>query len=106
MQSYAEFLDLSVGFPQEGWKLIDDELYFHDINLMEMAETFGTPLRFTYLPLISQKIETANRLFREAFEKHSYKGSYTYCYCTKSSHFKHILEEALAAGTTRNLIGF
>ena len=68
MQSYAEFLDLSVGFPQEGWKLIDDELYFHDINLMEMAETFGTPLRFTYLPLISQKIEKANRLFREAFD--------------------------------------
>ncbi|MFZ9940199.1 MAG: arginine decarboxylase [Bacteroidia bacterium] len=98
MQSYAEFLDLSVGFPQEGWKLIDDELYFHDINLMEMAETFGTPLRFTYLPLISQKIEKANRLFREAFDKHNYKGSYTYCYCTKSAHFKHILEEALAAG--------
>ena len=35
MQSYQEFLDLSVGFPQEGFEIIDDELYFHDLNLME-----------------------------------------------------------------------
>lgn len=95
MQSYAEFLDLSVGFPQDGFKLIDDELFFQDINLMELAETFGTPLRFTYLPLISEKIQMAKRLFEHAIKKHNYKGSYTYCYCTKSSHFKHILEEAL-----------
>src|SRR5690606_36657716 len=27
--------------------------------------------------------------------KHDYRGSYKYCYCTKSSHFKHIVEEAL-----------
>ncbi|MFM8958846.1 MAG: arginine decarboxylase [Bacteroidota bacterium] len=96
MQSYAEFLDLSVGFPQDGWKLLEDELYFHDINLMELAETFGTPLRFTYLPLISQKIQGAKKLFRQAMAEHQYQGTYTYCYCTKSSHFRHILEEALA----------
>lgn len=95
MQNYAEFLDLSVGFPQEGFHLIDDELYFHDLNLMELAETFGTPLRFTYLPIVSQKIQQAKELFRKAFENNNYTGSYTYCYCTKSSHFKHILEEAL-----------
>ena len=51
MQSYSEFLDLSVGFPQEGYNVIDDELYFQDLNLMEMIETYGSPLRFTYLPL-------------------------------------------------------
>ena len=47
MQSYSEFLDLSVGFPQEGYIVIDDELYFQELNLMEMIETYGTPLRFT-----------------------------------------------------------
>lgn len=98
MQSYAEFLDLSVGFPQDGFKLIDDELYFHDINTMELAETFGTPLRFTYLPIISNKIQQAKLLFQKAMEKYNYQGSYTYCYCTKSSHFKHVLEEALKNG--------
>ena len=28
-------------------------------------------------------------------EKHDYKGKYFYSYCTKSSHFKHVLNEAL-----------
>ena len=27
--------------------------------------------------------------------KTKYKGVYNYCYCTKSSHFKHVLDEAL-----------
>lgn len=95
MQSYAEFLDLSVGFPQEGFELIDDELYFHDINLMELVETFGTPLRFTYMPIISKKIQQAKLMFQKAILKCNYRGSYKYAYCTKSSHFKHVLEEAL-----------
>ncbi|MBS1503066.1 MAG: arginine decarboxylase, partial [Bacteroidetes bacterium] len=95
MQSYQEFLDLSVGFPQEGFEIIDDELYFNDLNLMEMIETYGTPLRFTYLPMVSKKIQQAKLLFQQAIVKNNYRGSYKYCYCTKSSHFKHIVEEAL-----------
>jgi arginine decarboxylase len=95
MQSYEEFLDLSVGFPQEGFEIIEDELYFHDLNLMEMIETYGTPLRFTYVPIISKKIQQAKLLFQQAIVKNNYRGSYKYCYCTKSSHFKHVVEEAL-----------
>ncbi|MCZ2355781.1 MAG: arginine decarboxylase [Bacteroidia bacterium] len=98
MQSYHEFLDLSVGFPQEGFEVIDDELYFHDINLMELIETYGTPLRFTFLPLISKKIQQAKLYFEQARLKNNYRGSYTYAYCTKSSHFRHVLEEALKNG--------
>ncbi len=95
MQSYAEFLDLSVGFPQEGFDIIDDELYFHDLNLMEMIETYGTPLKFTYLPIISKNIQQAKLWFQRAIIQNDYRGKYHYCYCTKSSHFRHILEEAL-----------
>lgn len=95
MQTYLEFLDLSVGFPQEGFEVIDDELHFHDINLMELIETYGSPLRFTYLPNISRKIQQAKLYFQNAILKHDYKGKYTYCYCTKSAHFKYVLEEAL-----------
>lgn len=95
MQSYLEFLDLSVGFPQEGFDVVDDELFFHDINLMEVIETYGTPLKFTYMPLISKKIQQAKKLFADAIAKHNYHGTYTYTYCTKSSHFRHVLIEAL-----------
>lgn len=95
MQSYAEFLDLSVGFPQDGFELIDDELFFHELNLMELIETYGTPLKFTYLPNISRNIQQAKIWFQQAFVNNNYKGKYLYCYCTKSSHFKHVVEEAL-----------
>src|ERR1700743_2433372 len=95
MQSYQEFLDLSVGFPQDGFEIIEDELFFNDLNLMEMIETYGTPLRFTYLPIISKKIQQAKLMFQQAIVKNNYRGSYKYCYCTKSSHFKHIVEEGL-----------
>ncbi|MCS6789960.1 MAG: arginine decarboxylase, partial [Bacteroidia bacterium] len=95
MQSYAEFLDLSVDFPQDGFEVIDDELHFHGINLIELVETYGTPLRLTYLPIIGKKIQKARLYFQEAFLKNDYHGQYHYAYCTKSSHFRHILEEVL-----------
>jgi arginine decarboxylase len=95
MQSYYEFLDLSVDFPQEGFEVIDDELFFNSINLMEIIETYGTPLRFTYLPIISKKIQGAKLLFQNAILKNNYRGTYKYAYCTKSSHFRYVLEEAL-----------
>ena len=95
MQSYAEFLDLSVGFPQEGFEVLEDELYFHELNLMELVETYGTPLKFTYLPIISRNIQQAKLWFQQAIINHNYRGKYHYTYCTKSSHFKHVLEEAL-----------
>lgn len=95
MQSYAEFLDLSVGFPQGSYEIIDDELYFNDLNLMELIETYGTPLKFTYLPTISKNIQQAKLWFQQAIINNGYRGKYVYCYCTKSSHFRHILEEAL-----------
>ena len=98
MQSYAEFLDLSVGFPQDGFDIIDDELYFHDLNLMEMIETYGSPLRFTYLPIISKKIQQAKLLFQTAIVKNNYRGGYKYCYCTKSSHFSFVMEEVIKYG--------
>ena len=41
------------------------------------------------------KNNTADRLFNVAMAKVDYKGDYNYCYCTKSSHFSFVLEEAL-----------
>ena len=34
-------------------------------------------------------------MFNVAMAKVDYKGAYNYCYCTKSSHFSFVLEEAL-----------
>ena len=62
MQTYYDFLAHSYDFP-EGFQVLDDELYFHGINMMELIETYKTPLRFTYLPIISDKIKAARSYF-------------------------------------------
>ncbi len=98
MQSYLDFLSQSFEFPPEGFEVFDDELHFHGLNLMEIIETYKTPLRFTYLPLITKKIQEARLNFQRAILRTNYNGSYVYCYCTKSSHFKHILQEVLKNG--------
>jgi arginine decarboxylase len=92
---YKDLINQTFYFPQEEFKLVDNDLQFHDIDLMELIGKYGTPLKYTYLPKISENINRAKTWFNNAIEKHNYKGSYNYCYCTKSSHFKHILNEAL-----------
>ena len=92
---YIDLIDQSFYFPQEEFKLEDNQLKFHDIDLMALVEQYGAPLKFSYLPKISENINRAEGWFADAIAKHNYKGSYNYCYCTKSSHFKHVLDEAL-----------
>ena len=92
---YIDLISQTYDFPQQEFKLKEDTLTFHDIDLMQLVETYGAPLKFTYLPKISDNIQRAKKWFGDAIEKHNYKGSYNYCYCTKSSHFKHVLGEAL-----------
>lgn len=92
---YFDLIDQTYHFPQEEFTLEGDHLEFHDIDLMKLVEEYGAPLKFTYLPKISDNIKRAKRWFSKAIKKHDYKGTYNYSYCTKSSHFKHILNEAL-----------
>lgn len=92
---YIDLIDQSFHFPQEEFKLEDKNLFFHGVDLMQLVAEYGAPLKFTYLPKISENILRAKDWFANAFKKHNYKGKYNYCYCTKSSHFKHVLDEAL-----------
>ncbi|MGC1472901.1 MAG: arginine decarboxylase [Psychroserpens sp.] len=92
---YIDLVNQTFDFPQEEFKLENKTLTFHDIDLMKLVEQYGAPLKFTYLPQISNNINRAKKWFADAIEKHNYKGKYNYCYCTKSSHFKHVLDEAL-----------
>jgi arginine decarboxylase len=92
---YIDLVNQTFDFPQEEFKLENKTLEFHDINLMKLVKEYGTPLKFTYLPQISNNINRAKKWFANAIDKNNYKGKYNYCYCTKSSHFKHVLDEAL-----------
>lgn len=97
MRKYADLIDQTFDFPTKEFKVKKDELHFHDVNLMEIIKTYGTPLKLTYLPKISENINYAHKIFEKAIKKYKYEGDYTYAYCTKSSHFRFVLEEALAS---------
>ncbi len=92
---YIDLVEQSFDFPQDEFTVEDGELYFHDIPMMDIIEQYGTPLKITYLPKISSQIQRAKRMFNVAMAKVDYKGDYHYCYCTKSSHFSFVIEEAL-----------
>ena len=92
---YSELINQTLYFPQEEFNYDSESLHFHGINLMNVVEQFGTPLKVSYLPKISQNIQRAKKWFAEAIDKNDYKNGYRYCYCTKSSHFSFVLEEAL-----------
>ena len=92
---YIDRIDQTFYFPQEEFTLDGSELRFHDIDLMGLVQEYGAPLKFTYLPKISNNINRAKGWFKDAIKKNKYKGKYHYCYCTKSSHFEYVLHEAL-----------
>ena len=95
---YIDLIEQTFDFPQDEFSVEDNELNLYDIPLMEIIKQYGTPLKVTYLPKISSQIARAKRMFNVAMAKVDYKGAYNYCYCTKSSHFSFVLEEALKNG--------
>ncbi len=98
MKSYADLIHQTFDFPTQEFHVNHNELAFHGVALMELIKTYGTPLRLTYLPKLSANISFARTIFNDAIQKYHYDGQYIYCYCTKSSHFKPIVQEILATG--------
>jgi arginine decarboxylase len=95
MKSYRELIEQTFEFPQKEFKVREHELLFNDVPLMDIIKQYGTPLKITYLPRISENIRYVQATFNNAMERFRYNGKYTYCYCTKSSHFSFVLEEAM-----------
>lgn len=93
---YFDLIDQTFDWPQEEFNLEESgELVFKGIPLMELVEQYGTPLKFTYLPKISENIKRARSWFNVAIAKADYQGKYYYCYCTKSNHFQYVLDEVM-----------
>ena len=92
---YIDLIDQTFDFPQDEFNLREDRLFFHGIDLMRLIEEHGTPLKFNYLPQISNNIQRAKGWFREAMHNLGYSGNYHYSYCTKSSHFSFVLDEVM-----------
>ena len=75
---YIDLISQTFDFPQEEFKLEDRNLQFHDIDLMELVETYGSPLKFTYLPQISNNIHRAKGWFEKAIKKNNHCTGFIY----------------------------
>src|SRR5436190_13507500 len=94
--SYNDLVNQTFNFPQKDFEINDDSyLEFNGVDIKALIDKYGTPLKLTYLPKIGMQINNAKEMFAKAFKKYKYEGKYHYCYCTKSSHFSFIVEEAL-----------
>jgi arginine decarboxylase len=93
--TYADLVDQTFNFPQHDFKVENEYLQYNGLDVKSLIDKYGTPLKLTYLPKIGMQINKAKDMFAKAFKKHQYEGKYNYCYCTKSSHFSFIVEEAL-----------
>ena len=64
---YVDLINQTFYFPTEEFKLDNnDNLEFHGIPMMDLIEQYGTPLKFTYLPKISENIQKARTWFNVA----------------------------------------
>ena len=96
---YQDIIEKTYDFPQDEFEVKNNELFFHGIDLKQIIKEHGYPLKIWYLPKISDNINRAKEFFRLAMNKVGYRGEYTYCYCTKSSHFKFVLETVIDSGS-------
>ena len=95
---YIDLIEQTFDFPNEEFKVVENELTWFDVPMMDIIKQYGTPLRIAYLPKIAQNIQRARRMFNVAMAKVDYNAEYHYAYCTKSSHFSFVLEEVLKNG--------
>ncbi|KAB2827048.1 MAG: arginine decarboxylase, partial [Paludibacter sp.] len=95
---YRDLIEQSFEFPNTEFDVIDNNLEWFGVPLMDIIKQYGTPVRIAYLPKIGDNIQKARRMFNVAMAKVDYNDDYHYCYCTKSSHFSFVLEEVLKHG--------
>ncbi|MBU3927743.1 MAG: arginine decarboxylase [Bacteroidetes bacterium] len=93
--TYFDLVEQSYYFPQEGFDLRDGYLTFYGVSLKYLIDKYDTPFKLMYLPRIADQIKKAKNLFKRAMKANGYAGKYNYCYCTKCSHFHHVIGAAL-----------
>ena len=73
MRKYNDLIDQTFAFPTPEFSVKGNYLSFNGINLIDIIKEYGTPLRLTYLPKISEKVQLAKSWFDNSIKKHKYK---------------------------------
>ena len=96
--TYADLIDQSYDFPNDIFWLDAQWLQFHWVPLMKLLKKYWSPLKITYLPKVAQQVVSTKKSMEESMQKYNYTWGYTYAYCTKSSHFRFVVQKAVESG--------
>ena len=70
-------------------------LYYKDIKLMSLVEQYATPLEVAYTDIISERIKSLQKIFKDAIKTNKYPGKYLYAYATKANYYSEVVSTAL-----------
>ena len=76
---------------------------FNDEAPQGFAEKLPSPLEIVYLPIIRQKINEMNQIFREIIAELKYAGSFHYTYASKANAAEEVIRTTLAAGANHEM---
>ena len=78
-------------------KIIDGTMYYHGYNLEELASTFKTPLKITFLDIIKERVLNLKNTFDKVIKEENYSGKFIYLNANKANYGALELKEALFA---------
>jgi arginine decarboxylase len=70
-------------------------LFYEDLNLLELMNTYGSPLEVAYTDMINQKVNHLKDLFSAAIKRHAYRSNYYFAYATKANYYSEVVSTAL-----------
>jgi len=76
-------------------------LHYYDINLLELVEKYGNPLKAGYVDIIREKVLHLKECFKNSIKKFDYKGKYIYANANKASYYS---ENVITAGHYADMI--
>jgi arginine decarboxylase len=68
------------------------------LDLLGLAERYGTPLEIAFCPLITRRIEQMRAYFAAARARAGYRGEFVYAYATKANFAEEVVRTAVGAG--------
>ena len=77
--TYTDLVKQTFNFPQTDFEVGDDGyLEFNGVDLKNLIDKYGTPMKLTYLPKIGMQIKKAKKMFADAIKRHRYEGKYRF----------------------------
>ena len=73
-------------------------LYYNGYDLEKLAKEYGTPLKVTFLDVISEHITSLKNSFNAAIKETGYKGNFIYLNANKANYGKEEIETSFIAG--------